>query len=482
MRLAYFKETLLLFFAGRLRKWAWSVEAWAIRGLQQSPGESVAGADVIGESSASESGPDSSPPADWARRRTTGPPPHWVELVRQKAPELLSPNQHDIFPAQASEDLSNEGYVEVDEDLETDNLPPVRRKTIVQELQSEPPPKNRTRGTLARGKPSVRPSRLPFRFLRAASTSAKPPAHGRDQGVEHSSIPQSVEPSRQDQWTEPPLVALPEQRPISSEKKQQNSAPKNARPAGLAKPEPRRALTIDRSTRHISTRTSPGQPQRDADLQGTLRNKGPAPDLIKTTRRVGSQAGRPADRPLDSSLKDFSSRTDSAARAIPSEGLRTPAVSAADTSSSSDVFQEMREEPRSSESVISVASRRLRVQERVTRQTSSPGDALLMRDELASEFRLVSPARSTRSVLQSREFSQPRLQTSAVNVPALMDEETMNEAASVASAAPGIGENPWPDLPTAPVLEITDEVAARERQMERLQRLEREQRGTLWNA
>jgi hypothetical protein len=63
-----------------------------------------------------------------------------------------------------------------------------------------------------------------------------------------------------------------------------------------------------------------------------------------------------------------------------------------------------------------------------------------------------------------------------------MDEETMNEAASVASAAPGIGENPWPDLPTAPVLEITDEVAARERQMERLQRLEREQRGTLWNA
>ncbi|MGH9882052.1 MAG: hypothetical protein ACRD6N_11505, partial [Pyrinomonadaceae bacterium] len=106
--------------------------------------------------------------------------------------------------------------------------------------------------------------------------------------------------------------------------------------------------------------------------------------------------------------------------------------------------------------------------------------ALRMADELASKSWL-RPARSARSVDQVRRFSQPRVQTSAANLPSLMDEETMNEAASVPLAATESGENPWPDLPSARGFDFADEVGARERQKERLQRLEREQRGTLWN-
>jgi hypothetical protein len=43
-------------------------------------------------------------------------------------------------------------------------------------------------------------------------------------------------------------------------------------------------------------------------------------------------------------------------------------------------------------------------------------------------------------------------------------------------------ESMWPTLPPSPVFEVVDELAAMEREAEALRRLDREQRGTLWNA
>jgi hypothetical protein len=481
LRLAHLKVRVLLFFAKRLRNWAKSAEEWAIEGQQRPPGGSDTGPGEDIELPPSDRGPYSSSPPDWARLRSTGPPPHWVELVRHKAPELLFPIQDDNVPVQASEDLSDEDYSEADEDIETDSRPPEPGKAVVQKAQSQPPLKSRARKDVAKGKFFLRPSRLPFKFLRAASASAEPPKPPADQEVEQSSIPESVERSKPEQGTESPPVAFQEvQRPSSGGKGHQIRTPRGKRPASPAtKREPHRVLPLDRSTRSNLSRTSGPQPQPEMDLQGTLRNTEPASELVKTTQPVGPPAERTAGRAPNSLLKGFSRRIDSAARAIVSEETSTPAVSVADTKSSTRVLQKESEKPRSFES-IHAAPRRFELQEAVTRQGSTTDDALRIADKLASGSRL-RPARSVGSVNQSRRFSQPHVQTSAVNLPSLMDEETMNKAASVPMAASESGENPWPDLPSARGFDIADEVARRERQMERLQRLEREQRGTLWN-
>jgi hypothetical protein len=94
---------------------------------------------------------------------------------------------------------------------------------------------------------------------------------------------------------------------------------------------------------------------------------------------------------------------------------------------------------------------------------------------------------------QARDFSMPRPAHGAVaphdgqvaDAPALMDEKTPNETAPVRSSARALGqssENPWPDLPVAPLPELMDEAAALEGELRRGQRLEREQRGMWWNA
>jgi hypothetical protein len=44
------------------------------------------------------------------------------------------------------------------------------------------------------------------------------------------------------------------------------------------------------------------------------------------------------------------------------------------------------------------------------------------------------------------------------------------------------GESVWPTLPPARAFEVIDELTAMEREADALRRLDREQRGTLWNA
>src|SRR5207253_834134 len=72
--------------------------------------------------------------------------------------------------------------------------------------------------------------------------------------------------------------------------------------------------------------------------------------------------------------------------------------------------------------------------------------------------------------------------TSNTNASALTNKQTLNEAASAPRDVGQSSENQWPALPVEPQSELTDEILAVEREMKRVRRLEREQRGISWNA
>lgn len=80
-----------------------------------------------------------------------------------------------------------------------------------------------------------------------------------------------------------------------------------------------------------------------------------------------------------------------------------------------------------------------------------------------------------------RQQSEDHFDRADVHLPALLDEDTMSEAAAAPWAKTHPGENPWPDLPWTSPFEIEEEIAAHTREVDRYRRLELEQRGTLWN-
>jgi hypothetical protein len=111
-------------------------------------------------------------------------------------------------------------------------------------------------------------------------------------------------------------------------------------------------------------------------------------------------------------------------------------------------------------------------------------------DELSTRA-LSTRELSTRA--RVKDFSMPKAAHRAAtphhrpadSAPALTDEKTANEAASVRPSTWAQGqssENPWPDLPLAQTSDPLDEVGAFESELRRSQRLEREQRGMWWNA
>jgi len=74
----------------------------------------------------------------------------------------------------------------------------------------------------------------------------------------------------------------------------------------------------------------------------------------------------------------------------------------------------------------------------------------------------------------------------AVEGPASVPQDQFATAAFAASSLPGRHGDPrehlWPDLPAARSVELADDLATAERETDSLRRLEREQRGILWNA
>jgi hypothetical protein len=92
-----------------------------------------------------------------------------------------------------------------------------------------------------------------------------------------------------------------------------------------------------------------------------------------------------------------------------------------------------------------------------------------------------APTAFARPINRIADAPNARIQESFVNMPALMDEEKMNRASSVHLANLRPGKNQWPDLPSATSTEMADELAAHQRDINRMRRLKQEQRGTPWS-
>jgi hypothetical protein len=67
----------------------------------------------------------------------------------------------------------------------------------------------------------------------------------------------------------------------------------------------------------------------------------------------------------------------------------------------------------------------------------------------------------------------------SLKIPSSPDSARPDERAPISSEAE---EACWPSLPSSPEFELVDELQTMKRESEALDRLEREQRGTLWNA
>src|SRR4030095_153214 len=107
MRLRDLKAKLLFFFARRLRSWASSVERYVSQSYSKE---------------ASVKGPiddDSPHPSvkQIAPVRGDGPPKHWVDLVRLKAPELLSSPGTNLRAPRAELDQTSTSFAAEREDV-----------------------------------------------------------------------------------------------------------------------------------------------------------------------------------------------------------------------------------------------------------------------------------------------------------------------------------------------------------------------------
>jgi hypothetical protein len=439
MRLEDLKAKLLFFFVRRLRSWANSVELHVSQSQPKEESVEESSVDESAHSSMNQIGP----------LRAGGPPKHWVDLVRQKAPDLLSSTGTSVRLARVEEDLQA-------------TSPEAARPDVADDAQPERPRQHYSRvpsvrGTLAKAK----------KFTPARPFSIKPKKPSPPPTSENDPIPDvdSVQPSS----------------PLADE----NSTAVFQRESDIPVSEPARPISQKSRPRDFTEIHRPGsKSKRSAVLQNVafsdfenVMNKNRESPFVGTTADYGhSQTTRQTERALDISSQDVS-------RAKTGKHSRKPAQS------SRFVDRSFGGEPK--RKAISFVTKYRDGEDMAHRQTSIASSVALSRSDQSStsfinksqtfDSRLSPLVVSPASAVRSPEFSKAIEQRPDVNVPTLMDEETMNRASTVRFGSLASDENPWPDLPHAVPLELAEELAANERELDRYRRLEREQRGTLWN-
>jgi hypothetical protein len=283
---------------------------------------------------------------------------------------------------------------------------------------------------------------------------------------------------------------------------------------------PEKAAVIHKATKTGTTMVSPAQGSRrpaqgPRKLDTTRRSdvERPVFDVVRkvesgprrylqaivrvtreTLRRTGrfetspSQAVTPINRSVNSPSKDFSttkivlfgespktqSRGEHETYRVPGAGYQVSG-SKGDTGTRYPV-----PDTRSEKKAVTMVYPRVKTPEAATRQVSSPPPRVSIKN-VKTASRPPAPAAFPRPVNRVVDMSHARIQESFVQMPALMDEEKMNSASSVHLADLRPGKNQWPDLLSESSMEVADELAAHQRDLNRMRRLKQEQRGTPWS-
>ena len=504
MGLADFKARLLLFFAGKLRQWANSIDE-NVPSSARHPGSVVTEErerQPVTEFGADDDALGSGSTAQPSTRVAGGPPQHWIDLVRDRAPELLS-----LIPGYSSEELplpkdhvhtyrsETDGEVKMPRPRVV-NVPSTK-DSVVRKSEPEPSPPNIVDKRNARTRrksflPRLRP--LPLKPLSEPSRFLQPSSHDHVERTEPAKPAQQIEVLGQDKKT----VASPVQSTRDSVKKEDQVVTReSAQQPSHQKLRSDDAPIIYRTPKAAPTIESVTKSQPPAELDVTrkselqkpslkvIRNRQSGPRrylqaILSVTRKTLRRIARSVDQPAHAStsinllVNSPSKDSSSASNVIPfTEPSKTQRPVKHETSSSS-VIQ------RSEKKAVTVVRPLLKAPEAVRRQVSPPVRSRASIKDVKTVLPQ-PPSAFPRAANRSAAAPNARIQDAFVNMPALMSEETMNRASSIHLADLRPGKNQWPDLPSANDTEVADELAAHQRDLNRMRRLEEEQRGTPWN-
>ena len=433
-----FKARLFVFLVRTLRTWAVSIE----RNVPQQ------------EANDREHG-DSIDPAGVMLQSSGGPPQHWIDLVREKAPKLLSVPHTKQVSSKPVEEVSGEKVETITDQQET------RERQNVEGKEVKPKP------------PLLRFARLPkivrgrtIKTSRAASTASKF---------------LTITPERKPSEPQAPSQE-PKDRPVTPREETPRELSKakdrdrDVKPHEPAKPKARssrqgeyilrKAKRVDGNDFSFVERTEetrldsmPVSTEQHSHARRTTAPESPPIVRAQTDREVKqqwpevSQTGRSPDGPTVQPPK---------VTATPAEGTGTfvvvPEVEA--HKRIHFVLTPSQVHKTTEHRALLPATRK------ANHQGSRPAQHAVAPSSQLSNY---------------RQQSEGQFERADVHLPALLDEDTMSEATAAPWTKTDPGENPWPDLPWTSPFELEEEIAAHTREVDRYRRLELEQRGKLWN-
>lgn len=524
MRLAEFKTRLFIFCAGRLLKWAESIER-EIRGGQSPPATAVDDSNAVLFDESSRVGEAASgPPEQWARLVTSGPPQHWLDLVRQKAPHLLQPTRNEPLPPQAEGERAGREYLENETNDEVAGsragenaalqgsqdvsiLQPGRPRYETKRTSTEP---GRTTWlNRLRFHPPARPvENLPPTYvedLRKRKPDPSPAAGGAAaRGSEitsrHPTLSSGKRRSESQAYRLEKRLATSKNIARPS-RRLKNAATKNTQPvndesvndrhadreAGTRYPEWQhihRAPEIQENSFSNSARQA--QSEWTAPANGPRTVPGSASDITYPARlntppeRVRAETDSHT-QPRTASGRDTYAESSPRKTDVRSEGSDRTRGATFDQREkghpSARVFRQLNLE----DAPLEFNPARSWIQKETTKlRTIQPNRKRIAADD--GPRAPIPPAVANKRLGRQPIFLR---RSNVVN----SDEPTRKEFASADLTVPTpietrieSNENVWPSLPPAPKFEVADELAAMEQEAEALRRLEQEQRGTLWNA
>lgn len=483
MRLAEFKKKLFIFFAGRLLKWAESIEQKI--DPQQLPPPVDDGTTVVLAESSGESEAASGPPEHWARLTTSSPPQHWLDVINQKAPHLLSPTGNELLSTEDGEEVSVRGSLKT----ETNSLP-LSEEVAVSESQPSLSQRNKsreTKGSSARAGNKSWLNRLRFRPQVNSSATGKSeyvPNPRRSGGTASSIAGGAGEKGTAATQRQRRLPAIELQDEISDlrvegnpplrdrivrlSRKLNNKAHPNDR-FGYHQPNPQSPVSYSAryepqtsAPTHSAQRSLSSLPVNEAEEDARLNIPRERDDSYVTNPRSRTSNQHTEDRALESSVPKPDSKLKELDR-------------------SSVIGFAKREGERSS----------LRFAQQPTVERPAAEPAASFRETRQSQARRAGKVASNTPETKTRAYSQSVSPTigsfnpsvnSGTNHHRARNEFAATDPATSSPLKTEATKNTWPALPVPPVFELADELAAMEREAEGLRRLDHEQRGNPWNA